>query len=67
MNVGRLDQVIRVIIGLALIIASATNTIGAWGYIGIIPLITGLLRWCPLYSLIGIQTCPVHEGIKYKK
>lgn len=64
MNVGQLDRIIRIIIGLVLIIAAATDTIGLWGYIGIIPLVTGLLRWCPLYTLIGIQTCPLHETIK---
>ncbi|MDG6777271.1 DUF2892 domain-containing protein [Thiomicrorhabdus sp. zzn3] len=64
MNVGQLDRIIRIIIGLVLIIAAATNTIGLWGYIGIIPLVTGLLRWCPLYTLIGIQTCPLHENVK---
>lgn len=67
MNVGQLDRIIRIVIGLILIVATVSNYIGAWGYIGIIPLVTGLLRWCPIYTLLGIQTCPVHEGIKYKK
>lgn len=64
MNVGRLDQIIRVIIGILLIALAAANVIGVWGYIGIIPLATGLLRWCPLYTLLGLQTCPLHETIK---
>lgn len=67
MNVGRLDQIIRVLLGILLITLTATDVIGIWGYIGIIPLFTGLLRWCPLYTLLGVQTCPVHESIKYKK
>lgn len=67
MNVGRLDQIIRVILGILLITLTVTDVIGVWGYIGIIPLFTGLLRWCPLYTLLGVQTCPVHESIKYKK
>ncbi|MDG6773684.1 DUF2892 domain-containing protein [Thiomicrorhabdus sp. ZW0627] len=64
MNVGRLDQMIRIIVGALLIIASLAGLIGAWGYIGIIPLLTGFFRWCPLYKLLGIQTCPLHESAK---
>jgi hypothetical protein len=62
MNVGQLDRIIRIVVGVVLIALAATGSIGLWGYIGIIPLLTGLLRWCPLYSLLGIQTCPVHES-----
>lgn len=65
MNVGRLDQMIRIIVGALLIIASLAGVIGAWGYIGIIPLLTGFFRWCPLYKLMGIQTCPLHESAKH--
>lgn len=64
MNVGTLDRTIRIVLGLALIALTYTGIIGAWGYIGIIPLATGLLRWCPLYTIIGIQTCPLHETVK---
>lgn len=56
MNIGRVDQALRVIIGAALIIAAATDMIGLWGYIGIIPLVTGLIRWCPAYTLINFRT-----------
>ncbi|MDX1352131.1 MAG: DUF2892 domain-containing protein [Thiomicrorhabdus sp.] len=64
MNVGTLDRLIRIILGLVLIALAYTDTIGAWGYIGIVPLATGLLRWCPLYTLLGVQTCPLHETVK---
>ncbi|WP_321326350.1 DUF2892 domain-containing protein [Thiomicrorhabdus sp.] len=64
MNVGTLDRIIRIIIGIALIALAFSGTIGLWGYIGIIPLVTGLLKWCPLYTLLGIQTCPLHETVK---
>ena len=64
MNVGTLDRIIRIFLGLALIILAYTGIIGAWGYVGIIPLATGLLKWCPLYTLLGIQTCPLHETVK---
>ncbi len=65
MNVGTLDRMIRIILGIILITLAYTGVIGVWGYIGIIPLATGLLKWCPLYSIIGIQTCPLHEQVKH--
>ncbi len=64
MNVGTLDRIIRIILGLALIALAYTGIVGNWGYIGIIPLATGLMKWCPLYTILGIQTCPLHETIK---
>lgn len=64
MNVGRLDQVLRIIVGAIFITLAYTGLIGSWGYIGVVPLLTGLLRWCPLYTLLGVQTCPLHETIK---
>jgi hypothetical protein len=57
-NVGNLDRVLRVAIGLLLIVLALTGTIGVWGYIGIVPLATGLMRFCPLYKLLGVDTCP---------
>ena len=67
MNVGTLDRIIRIIVGIALIALAYTGVFGAWAYIGIIPLATGLLRWCPLYTLLGVQTCPLHETVKINK
>jgi len=58
-NEGTVDRTVRVLAGLALIALSATQTIGLWGYIGIVPLLTGALGMCPLYSVLGINTCPV--------
>jgi len=55
-NVGQIDRLIRIIIGLALITLAATGTIGPWGYIGILPLLTALLRTCPAYTILGINT-----------
>lgn len=57
LNVGNIDRSIRILIGLALIVLAATNTIGAWGWLGIVPLATGAIAYCPLYSLLGIRTC----------
>ncbi len=57
-NEGALDRGLRVVAGLVLIGLAATGTIGAWGYIGLIPLVTGAVGLCPLYALVGIDTCP---------
>ncbi|MCC5825648.1 DUF2892 domain-containing protein [Alkalimonas sp.] len=56
-NVGGLDKVIRMLVGIALIVLAATGVIGIWGWVGLVPLLTGLLNTCPAYSLLGISTC----------
>jgi len=56
-NVGGADRIARIVAGVALIGLAATGTIGAWGFIGIVPLATGLLRVCPAYSIFGVNTC----------
>ena len=56
-NVGTLDRALRIIFGLALIALAATGTVGPWGWIGVVPLGTGLFSWCPAYTLFGIKTC----------
>ena len=60
-NVGTIDRVLRIVVGLALIAAalglfgSAYQTV--WGWIGLVPLATGLVSWCPAYTILGIRTC----------
>lgn len=56
-NVGTLDRGLRIAAGLLLIGLSLGGVIGLWGLIGVVPLATGLLRFCPLYPLLGISTC----------
>ena len=56
-NVGGIDRIVRIGAGIALIAAAATGTIGMWGYIGLVPLATGLMGWCPPYALFGFNTC----------
>jgi hypothetical protein len=56
-NVGSTDRVVRIVIGLALIALVFVGPRTAWGWIGLIPLATGLLRTCPAYSLLGVSTC----------
>ncbi|AEG68854.1 DUF2892 domain-containing protein [Ralstonia solanacearum] len=56
-NVGTLDRLLRVVLGIALIALAWTGRIPAWlGWIGLIPLLTGVVRTCPLYSVLGIRT-----------
>lgn len=57
-NVGGIDRAIRIIVGLALIIAAATGTIGWWGWLGVLVLATGVFSFCGLYTLLGVNTCP---------
>lgn len=58
-NVGGIDRLLRIAVGALLIVLAAMGTIGLWGYIGLVPLATGLLRFCPVYPLLGINTCPM--------
>ncbi|WP_351089448.1 DUF2892 domain-containing protein [Shewanella sp. S1-49-MNA-CIBAN-0167] len=60
-NEGMLDRTLRVTAGLVLIGLAATDTIGMWGYIGVVPLLTGAVGLCPLYSLLGINSCSVSK------
>lgn len=57
-NVGSIDRLIRILLGLGLIAAALTGDIGAWGWIGLLPLVTGLVRFCPAYVPFGWRTCP---------
>jgi hypothetical protein len=57
-NEGVVDRSLRVVAGLVLIGLAVTGTVGVWGYIGIVPLLTGAVGMCPIYSLLGISTCP---------
>lgn len=56
-NVGGIDRILRVVAGVVLIALAATGTIGMWGWIGVVPLATGIFRFCPAYPLLGISTC----------
>ncbi len=56
-NMGTLDRGLRVAAGLALVALAATGTVGTWGWIGVVPLVTAAIGWCPAYTLLGIRTC----------
>lgn len=55
-NVGLVDRILRIIIGAALIYLAVSGAIGWWGWLGSIFVITGIFRWCPIYSVIGFKT-----------
>ncbi|MBK7673718.1 MULTISPECIES: DUF2892 domain-containing protein [Candidatus Accumulibacter] len=61
-NVGGIDKILRIVVGIALIAMAALGVVGAWGWIGVVPLLTGLLGTCPAYSLLGMNTCPLKKN-----
>jgi hypothetical protein len=61
-NVGGIDRILRLALGLALIGLTLTGTIGAWGWLGLVPIGTALVSFCPVYTLLGFNTCPVKKA-----
>lgn len=61
LNVGRIDRTLRITAGLVLIGLAATQTVGWWGWLGVVPLATGLLGWCPPYALLGFNSCSMKD------
>lgn len=62
LNVGGIDRILRISAGALLVALTLLGTIGPWGWIGLVPLATGLSGFCPLYPLIGLNTCPMKKG-----
>jgi hypothetical protein len=56
-NVGSIDRIARITLGAVLLGLTATGTIGAWGWLGAVPLATGAIGWCPPYAIFGWNTC----------
>jgi O-antigen ligase len=61
-NVGGIDRILRIVAGLVLIALALTGTIGLWGWIGLVPLGTALFGFCPLYTVLGLNTCPMKKA-----
>lgn len=59
-NVGGIDKIARIVVGIALIVWAIAGG-PLWAWIGVLPLATGLLGWCPAYTLLGIRTCPLKK------
>lgn len=60
-NEGTIDRALRIIAGLALLGMAYSGIIGAWGWIGVMPLLTGIIGICPAYSIFGMRTCPMKK------
>lgn len=60
-NVGGIDRGARIVLGLALIGATLMGTIGGWGWLGVVPLATGLFGFCPAYPLLGMNACKLKK------
>ena len=60
-NEGNIDRILRVAAGLVLIALTLNGSIGVWGWLGLVPLATGAIGWCPLYTLLGINTCALKK------
>jgi len=60
-NVGSIDRILRIVVGLGLISLVFMGPQTPWGWIGVVPLLTAFISFCPLYTLIGIRTCPVGQ------
>jgi len=61
-NEGTIDRILRVLVGIALISLVFVGPKTPWGWIGVVPLVTGLVGVCPLYSILGINTCPARKS-----
>lgn len=59
-NVGGIDRILRIVAGLVLIGLALTG-ITVWGWIGVVPLLTGVFKFCPAYAIFGLNTCPMHK------
>ncbi len=62
LNVGGIDRALRITLGIVLIALAATGTVGWWGWLGIVPLATGLIGWCPPYAMLGLSTCKTRRA-----
>lgn len=60
-NEGHMDRVIRIVVGLVLISMVFIGPQTAWGWVGLIPLATGLIGWCPIYRILGLNTCSLNS------
>ena len=61
-NVGGIDRILRIGAGVVLVGLAATGTVGAWGWIGVVPLLTGAIGFGPVYPLLGMNTCPMKKS-----
>lgn len=60
-NVGGIDRILRIVLGLVLIGLTVTGNVGVWGWLGVVPLATGAIGWCPPYAIFGFSTCAMKK------
>jgi len=60
-NEGAIDRALRIVVGLVLIGLTLSGTIGVWGWIGVVPLLTGSIGFCPAYAIFGMSTCDMKK------
>lgn len=60
-NVGGIDRIARIVLGLVLVGLAASGTVGWWGWLGVVLLATGALGWCPPYAIFGFSTCALKK------
>ncbi len=60
-NIGKVERVVRVVVGLGILSLAFVGPASAWGYLGLAPIVTGLVGWCPPYTLLGIDTRTARE------
>ncbi len=56
-NVGSIDRALRLILGTALILLALTDTVGLWGWLGAVFVVTAFVKFCPIYAMLGLCTC----------
>jgi hypothetical protein len=61
-NVGGIDRILRISVGIVLVALAANGVVGWWGWLGLIPMATGIFRFCPAYPLLGINSCGTSSG-----
>jgi cadmium resistance protein CadD (predicted permease) len=61
-NVGQIDRILRVVLGIVLLSLVFVGPKTLWGLVGLIPLVTGLVKFCPLYRIFGLRTCPLNSN-----
>ena len=61
-NIGGTDRILRIVLGLALIVMTLSGVISVWGWLGLVPLATVAFGFCPLYKMLGMNTCPMKQG-----
>lgn len=60
-NIGTIDRVLRIVVGLGLIGATLAGYLPEWGWVGVVPLGTALIGWCPAYVPFGVKTCKTEK------